>query len=266
MTKMLPGQYLESPSRKYRLQYQDDCQLVLLDEGVPFWFADKNQAFGRIYKFKKVSLEHAVHMSYYLMVNQPCWSQQWSSVGYDSFQGDYHSARQRAYLQLQDDGNIVVIEPRPLWSAGMSLWEFSTTPVRHLITPGFQLERGATLEAGGARLALLPDQNLVGYDAAGRVVWASNTEGSGADFAVMQSDGNFVLYAGNTQVWATDTAGNTQAFGQVHEDGRLSIVYNLPVWARFGIHLVRKPTLNVGEPYEIPISSIWKTLQEKGWI
>ncbi|MFI2206084.1 hypothetical protein ACH47Z_36030 [Streptomyces sp. NPDC020192] len=81
--------------------------------------------------------------------------------------------------------------------------------------------RTVTVNSGNyVFLEMQSDGNLVEYlssDAMGggpwRVCWASGTAGSGADHAIYQQDGNFVVYTpDNTPVWASNTqwkAGST---------------------------------------------------------
>ncbi|GAA3035090.1 hypothetical protein FHS39_002259 [Streptomyces olivoverticillatus] len=75
------------------------------------------------------------------------------------------------------------------------------------------LTRGSDLRNGNAQLAMQDDGNLVIYttsdDWAHRTpVWRTGTVGCG-DRAVMQSDGNFVVYGQNNRVcWASNTAQN----------------------------------------------------------
>ena len=53
------------------------------------------------------------------------------------------------------------------------------------------------------------DGNFVVYDAAGRAAWASNTPGNPGASLHVQNDGNVVIYAINgTPLWATGTAGH----------------------------------------------------------
>jgi hypothetical protein len=57
-------------------------------------------------------------------------------------------------------------------------------------------------------------------------------------YAVMQSDGNFVLYdsTGPTAAWATQTSGyGSGAFLQIQNDGNLVVYYNtnVPIWSVF---------------------------------
>ncbi|HYX71651.1 MAG TPA: hypothetical protein VE732_02695 [Nitrososphaera sp.] len=90
------------------------------------------------------------------------------------------------------------------------------------------------------RLQMQRDGNLVVY----RVttdpwtpVWASNTRKSGAVIAIMQGDGNFVLYdeqmgrKGKGAEWATGTNPNPGAFLALQNDGNL-VIYrgNKAIW------------------------------------
>ena len=80
------------------------------------------------------------------------------------------------------------------------------------------------------------DGNFVLYNAANRPLWASNTVGTGAhNWLAMQSDGNLVLYnQANRPVWANNRNGSgTANWLAVQTDGNL-VEYtsaNHPVWA-----------------------------------
>lgn len=77
------------------------------------------------------------------------------------------------------------------------------------------------------------DGNFVVYNQ-GRPIWATRTERRGAVRAIMQSDGNFVLYTNtNRPVWASNTARSGGVRLVMQNDGNL-VMYkgnNLPVWA-----------------------------------
>jgi hypothetical protein len=60
---------------------------------------------------------------------------------------------------------------------------------------------------GQYQLAMQSDGNLVLYQG-GNALWSSQTAGSGGAFAIMQDDGNFVVYtAASVAVWSTQTGG-----------------------------------------------------------
>ena len=64
-------------------------------------------------------------------------------------------------------------------------------------------------------------------------VWASNTGGTNAGQALLQADGNFVVYdAQGTGLWASATSGNPNARLVLQNDGN-GVVYRsdgLPIW------------------------------------
>jgi hypothetical protein len=66
-------------------------------------------------------------------------------------------------------------------------------------------------------------------------VWATNTVGTGADYLIMQSDGNLVLY--NYQqarpLWATNTVGAGRAFLILQDDRNLVLIDSSgrPAWS-----------------------------------
>ena len=79
---------------------------------------------------------------------------------------------------------------------------------------GAQLTAGETLNEGDAivssngwyRAIMQSDGNFVVYKKNGTAAWATNTvRGDGTYRAVMQGDGNFVIYNGSSAIWATNT-------------------------------------------------------------
>ncbi|MBD1589021.1 hypothetical protein [Pseudomonas typographi] len=256
MTKMTAGQFLQSPSKQYKLMMQPDCNLVLLDGVTEIWVANSNQAYSTHYRFKKRSGQPEATMAYYFRVNQPCMKQAWGTIGYSSLGNDYNAAKHRAYLSLQDDGNIVVIDRQPLWAHNKSLWTFSSIPVGQLFDSGFQMRPGQSFTSGGARLEFREDGNLIALNSAGSVTWSTETAGRGVDRAVMQDDGNFVVYAADTSVWSTNTAGHIGAFAQLQENGCFSVAEYKAVWARFGVAQKKRRKNKLFGPFDIPVLKV----------
>jgi len=111
---------------------------------------------------------------------------------------------------------------------------------------GSQLAVGQTMGAGqflqspGGKfiLAMQGDGNLVEYNtAAGVALWAppppSQTLGNPGDYAVLQADGNFVVYSQRgSALWASYTQGNPQDYMALQDDGNL-VIYSgaSPLWA-----------------------------------
>ncbi|NQX03851.1 hypothetical protein HQQ82_03455 [Rathayibacter sp. VKM Ac-2856] len=103
------------------------------------------------------------------------------------------------------------------------------------LVSGEQLARGESITSvgGGYRFVLQSDGNAVTYDASGRAVFSTGTEGRG-DRLVMQADGNVVVYtADGRPVWSTGTADEAGAALRIQIDGNLVVsrADGSPAWA-----------------------------------
>lgn len=97
---------------------------------------------------------------------------------------------------------------------------------------GEELNQNEPLKSADGRYELLlqGDGNLVIYGTTDpdrnnkRVIWESETVGSGATTLALQGDGNLVLYdAGGQAVWATNTNQGKATHLLLHNDGRLEL-------------------------------------------
>lgn len=97
---------------------------------------------------------------------------------------------------------------------------------RSILAPGQTLKRGEQLTSPNGRFkaVMQTDGNFVIYGPGNSVLrpWM----GAG-DTASMNTDGNFVLYSGGHDTWASDTAGNGGARLLMQNDGNL-VVYSAP--------------------------------------
>lgn len=77
------------------------------------------------------------------------------------------------------------------------------------------------------------DGNFVVYTSAGKALWSTNTIGSGADWAVMQEDGNFVLYnkSQGRAIWSSNTAYNKPAYAAITDYGQWIVFRVDPIWS-----------------------------------
>lgn len=104
------------------------------------------------------------------------------------------------------------------------------------LSPGQSLGvNQALLSTNGKwELIMQSDGNLVIYRReTGHAMWSTNTHGKDVMRAVMQGDGNFVLYTyAGKPVWASNTAGKNGSFLIMQDDGNL-VIYepNVPLWA-----------------------------------
>ena len=100
------------------------------------------------------------------------------------------------------------------------------------LKPGQELlaNQQITANNGRAFLIMQGDGNFVLYEVhKGKhiPVWASGTDGSGAEKAVMRDNGNLVVYKANGQeVWQSGTAGNAGAYLILQDDGNAVIYTN----------------------------------------
>ena len=108
--------------------------------------------------------------------------------------------------------------------------------------------RHITSQNGVFMLIYQTDGNLVLYGH-GRALWASNTWWRGAGFAVMQGDGNLVVYDPNgTPVWASNTPGNPGCTLAVQDDGNV-VIYTAdhrPIWATNTLFAVQPAVIYPG--------------------
>lgn len=101
-------------------------------------------------------------------------------------------------------------------------------------TPEATIRRNQAWTSGNGRaiLRLQEDGNFVLYKES-KPVWASDTSGEPASYAVMQEDGNLVVYTENDKpIWASDTNGRNGAHLAVQDDGNV-VIYQRdnPIWA-----------------------------------
>ncbi|MEV4128390.1 LysM peptidoglycan-binding domain-containing protein [Nocardia sp. NPDC049707] len=72
---------------------------------------------------------------------------------------------------------------------------------------GEELRLGQSLVGGAYTLTLQADGNLVLSEPDGNVVWSTLTHDQGVERAILQEDGNFVLYKSEGAAWASETNG-----------------------------------------------------------
>jgi hypothetical protein len=139
---------------------------------------------------------------------------------------------------LQSGPTVITVTVRDTRGASASASVAVTVLPRDTLETGERLTPGDFLTSTDLRYRLVyqTDGNLVLYDTTVRTaLWASNTSGSSAGAAVLQDDGNFVLYNGqNAAVFSTGTQSTAPATLVVQSDGNL-VLYagGQPLWHRF---------------------------------
>ncbi|MDC7825300.1 hypothetical protein PQS90_09070 [Pseudomonas sp. BLCC-B13] len=215
-----PGQFLQSPNKVYSLHMQTDGNLVLYKNGFePKWSTGTHVKGG--YK-AKIEMD----LNVYSADGKKVWSS-------DLYGPIFEEMKDRAYLVVQDDGNVVIVMDDAVWGY-VELKKPDPNAVELNILPG-TYKPGTTWVNGGYRLQFQGDGNLVVYRSDNKVIWHTHTYNKGATRAVMQADGNFVIYAGNTPLWDTKTAGRPGSYLQFTNYGRLFVIQPRPVWGLFGV-------------------------------
>ncbi|WNW11856.1 putidacin L1 family lectin-like bacteriocin [Pseudomonas sp. DTU_2021_1001937_2_SI_NGA_ILE_001] len=266
MTLLGGSQYLQSPNGRFKLLAQEDLNLALYDGDSAVWVADASVPYSsQVGMTVRDDPSPMVYMYYNLKLRDGDRRRIWSTTGSDVIGGNLTDAASRTHLQLQDDGNLVIVDLLPLWASNMSLPVAPDIPAV-FIQPGTTLHPGDSFAIGSTQLLFQADGNLVVYGAGGVVHWASYTQNLGAVSAVMQPDGNFVIYgAGGVALWNSGTPGQPSAYGRLQADGSFSIVSDRVCWARFGYTPTITPTRTMprysGNPYTDP----WKTKDFPVW-
>jgi len=100
--------------------------------------------------------------------------------------------------------------------------------------PGQSINTGQIMVSDNGRhfAVMQPDGNFVVYHVDGRAIWSTNTTGLGAVTADMQHDGNFVLYdAQRRPIWSAGSNGPGRTF-EISQVGRAMVTApgNYAVW------------------------------------
>lgn len=173
------------------------------------------------------------------------------------------SPDRQSTLVLQNDGNLVLYSNfKPVWWTGTNGYKVERLVMQadgNLVLYGKSGALWNTETSGnpGSSLSLQADGNLVLYNSNSAALWATYTiqypnhlssvnttlpvgtllpgqqiETANRKFrAILQQDGNFVIYSPNRALWATGTDGKTVTHLALQGDGNL-VLYNgsQPIW------------------------------------
>ena len=212
------GQNLTSRNGFVDLRLQDDGNLVLYSGTRALWASN---TYGRSSYLATVQPDG--NFVLYDRNDVPSWAS-----------GTLYSGE--TYLAVQNDGNLVVYSwgDIPQWASHTRL----PAPNRcHSMFANELLFGGERIGSCNGRyyLEMQTGGNLVLYKASnGRALWSSGTFGSTGYAAIMQPDGNLVVYDMFDQPLAsTGTFGRPGAYLAVQDDGNL-VVYSqdaVALWA-----------------------------------
>lgn len=207
--QLTPGQRLNSDYGLYTLTLQADGNFVLYRRGFPLWATNTQ---GK--PVAKAVMQNDGNLVLYDSQQHPLWNS--GTAGHP-----------RAYLAVQDDGNVVIYDgDAPIWQTATHSLGTSLTPMQKL-TPGQALSSTGGLYT----LTLQTDGNFVLYRGL-TPLWATGTQGKPVATAIMQNDGNLVLYDNQLHsLWNSGTEGHPGALLTVQDDGN-TVVYlgSTPLW------------------------------------
>ncbi|ROP49814.1 MULTISPECIES: hypothetical protein [unclassified Rathayibacter] len=146
-------------------------------------------------------------------------------------------------LWIQDDGNLVVYRysGSPAWASSVN--GRIAAPDDPILESGQTLFADQQLTAGPEMAVMQADGNFVLYGPQG-ARWSTGTSGVG-NRLVMQTDGNAVVYGdGESVKWASGTAGNPGAELYLGGDGLVIDGPRGPVWT--SLSQTRRDTLRDG--------------------
>lgn len=106
--KMAPGQFLQSPDGRFRLELQGDGNLVIKDHGAVIWVADQGQAFSRTLSRRQRGAPWFV-VSNSGFLYDPARSRLWIA---ESTHSRDKSRWDHSHMSMQDDGNLVIYDNR----------------------------------------------------------------------------------------------------------------------------------------------------------
>ena len=200
--KLASGQNITSADGRFSLIFQGDSNLVLYRNGVgAMWDATT----------RGTSADRVIMQGDGNLVLYRAGTAIWAS-GTNGFAN--------ATLVVQTDGNLVIYS-----KDNVAIWNSGTNANLWRLNSGHQLQKGESLRSldGRFELILQTDGNLVLYRIGSGPIWDSRTAGAIVNNAVMQGDGNFVVYGPSGAIWNSQTENNPGAYITLQNDGNLVI-------------------------------------------
>ena len=195
------GQSLSSANGQYELTMQQDGNLVLYKNApfqVALWSSETQGNSG-----SSATMQADGNFVVYDNAGNPLWDA-----------GTYGNPG--ATIQVQDNGQLAIQS-----STGSILWQVSPVILHigeSLVSPNQQ--HRLTMASDGS-LKLRKTLSTQGFEGE---IWASDSRGSNGQFAVMQDDGDFVIYtAAGVAVWSTGTSGHNKSKIELDDNAELRI-------------------------------------------
>ena len=138
----------------------------------------------------------------------------YTAANHAVWQTGTHGSRAAAWFGPEPDGTVAART-----RSGAAVWQSSTA----VIDPSSFLVGFLTSGSGGYRAVMQPDGNFVVYSLRGHAhpIWVSGTAGNPGAVLVKQADGNLVIYQAGHAVWATHILVGPSADLRMQDDGNL---------------------------------------------
>jgi len=201
--ELVAGEQLTAANNRSKLVFQNDGNVVLFESDEVIWSTNTaGQAATSFY------LGTDGLLALYDKDDNVLWS-----AGASGFKPKE--------VILQDDRNLVIYA-----EDGSAPWATGTLR-EQWIDVDEKLPANDYIESTlGTVYLIVEDGNLVLYQSDDeKVLWQSNTSGSGATYLILQEDGNLVLYDhAGTAHWSSNTVGKASSYVWVDDDKSVSIL------------------------------------------
>ena len=222
-TTLCPLDTISSPNGQYKLSVLENGNLVVT-----------NSLNSQIWSSATTPIDPAVPKTEIRAVLEPTGNFAIYDRG-DTVKWSTGTTSASASLRMQDDGNVVLYAVQIPFSSNYS------DPLAGSSAKGpYILSAGQTLASnqsglsgnGKYKIRMLPSGNLIVTRVSDiGIVFSAGTTGNG-NRAVMQTDGNFVVYSTtNKALWSTKTNGLKGASARLQDDGKFVIYSSGPKWS-----------------------------------
>lgn len=230
-TSIKPGESRSSSNGIYKLSVESDGNVVITKNGAKIWEARTGGKNVSTLKMQKDG-----NLVAYTASEQAVWAT-----------GSHGKGNSSCVLVMQDDGNLVIYKDgdNPIWSSGTRNVYTKEELQKITVRNGESLKTNDKITSTNSKyyLTLQSDGNVVLYKGE-KALWATMTNGKGANSIYVQKDGNFVAYRSDDRaVWASGTngRGGRETFLIMQDDG------NLVLYKRLGSSTPGNITVYFGE-------------------
>ncbi|WP_410211302.1 reprolysin-like metallopeptidase [Aquirhabdus sp.] len=222
-TTLCPLDTITSPNGQYKLSVLENGNLAVT-----------NSLNSQIWSSATTPIDPAVPKTEIRAVLEPTGNFAIYDRG-DTVKWSTGTTSTSASLRMQDDGNVVLYAVQiPFSSSYSDPLAGSSAKGPYILSAGQTLASNQSGLSGNGKykIRMLPSGNLIVTRVSDiGIVFSAGTTGNG-NRAVMQADGNFVIYnTANKALWSTKTSGLKGASARLQDDGKFVIYSSGPKWS-----------------------------------